>query len=67
MSEDTMAIVAAVLAAASVQSGEPSEVLLARYRECLGKLAAEPKDFARSVDAPPERGEDPLEWAGRQD
>jgi hypothetical protein len=70
MSEDTTAIVAAILAAASVQSGEPYEVLLAKYRECLGKLLAaapEPKHFAGSVDAPAERGEDALGWAGRED
>ncbi len=70
MSEDTTAIVAAILAAASVQSGEPYEVLLAKYQECLGKLRAaapEPKHFAGSVDAPPQQGEDALGWAGRED
>jgi hypothetical protein len=67
MSEDTTAIVAAILAAASVQTGEPYEILLAKYRECLEKLTTEAKHYPGSVDAPPERGEDPLGWAGRQD
>jgi hypothetical protein len=67
MSEDTMAIVAALLVLASAQSGEASEALLAKHREYLEKLAAGPKHFAGSVDAPPERGEDALGWAGRED
>jgi hypothetical protein len=62
-----MAIVAAILVSASAQSGETSEVLFAKYREYLQKLAAEPKHFAGSVDAPPEQGEDALGWAGRED
>ncbi|MDF2971717.1 MAG: hypothetical protein K0R61_2167 [Microvirga sp.] len=71
MSEDTTAIVAAILAAASVQTGQSCDTLLAKYQECLEHLgkpaAAEPKPFAGSVDAPPERGEDALGWAGRED
>jgi hypothetical protein len=71
MSEDTTAIVAAILATASVQTGVPSETLLAKYQQCLEHLgkptAAEPKTFAGSVDAPPERGKDALGWAGRED